>query len=173
MVRATAAAALATRPPAERLTHLPALLADPLRAVRIAAARGLAGLPDEMLSAAQLALRRRGLDEFIAAQQAMADMPSAQINLVLLHADLGNPAAAERHYRRAIAQDRSANAARLGLAGLLAASGAGRRGMGHALIRRRTPKSGGPGLGPVRPEPRWSVLFAPTTPRASRSPSII
>lgn len=121
VVRSTAAAALAARPPAERLSHLPALLADPLRAVRIAAARGLAGLPDGLLSADQLALRRRGLDEFIAAQQAMADMPSAQINLALLHIDLGNPTAAERHYRRAIAQERSANAARLGLARLLAA----------------------------------------------------
>jgi len=121
-VRSAAAASLGARPATERLAHLPALLADPIRAVRITAARGLADIPDAQLTADQIRLRQRGLTEFIAAQEAMADMPSAQINLAQLQLELGKPQAAATHYRRAIAQDPVSNAARLGLARQLVAS---------------------------------------------------
>ncbi len=121
-VRSAAAASLGARPASERLARLPALLADPLRAVRITAARGLADIPEAQLAPDQLRLRQRGIAEFIAAQEAMADMPSAQVNLALLQFELGKPQAAETHYRRAIAQDPASNAARLGLARQLVAS---------------------------------------------------
>lgn len=121
VVRASAAAALATRPARERLARLPALLDDPRRAVRITAARGLADLDDALFDADRRALRRDALGEFVGAQQAMADMPSAQLNLASLHLAQRNGAAAEQHYRRAVAQDPSFNAARIGLAELLAA----------------------------------------------------
>lgn len=121
-VRSAAAASLGARPAPERLARLPALLADPLRAVRITAARGLADIPEAQLAPDQLRLRQRGIAEFIAAQEAMADMPSAQINLAQLQLELGKPQAAETHYRRAIAQDPASNAARLGLARQLVAS---------------------------------------------------
>lgn len=121
-VRSAAAASLGARPAPERLARLPALLADPLRAVRIAAARGLADIPEAQLAPDQIRLRQRGITEFIAAQEAMADMPSAQINLALLQLELGKPQAAATHYRRAIAQDPGSNAARLGLARQLVAS---------------------------------------------------
>jgi len=120
-VRAAAAVAIGARPPAERLARLPALLADPLRAVRLAAARGLADIPEARLTPEQSRQRQRGLAEFIAAQQAMGDMPSAQLNLAQLHTETGKPQAAQIHYRRAIAQDPGANVPRLGLARLLAA----------------------------------------------------
>ena len=122
VVRATAAAAFAVRPAEERLARLPALLSDPLRAVRIAAARGLADVDEGRLSTEQRAQLHAGLAAFVAAQQAMADMPSAQLNLAGLAAARRDPAGAERHYRRALARDAQLQAARLGLATLLAGS---------------------------------------------------
>ena len=122
VVRATAAAAFAARPAEERLAHLPALLSDPLRGVRIAAARGLADMDEGRLTTEQRAQLHVGLAAFVAAQQAMADMPSAQLNLASLAATRRDAAGAERHYRRALSQDPQVQAARLGLATLLAGS---------------------------------------------------
>jgi predicted CXXCH cytochrome family protein len=122
VVRATAVATFAAQPAEERLAHLPALLSDPLRAVRIAAARGLADIDEGRLSTDQRTQLHTGLAAFVAAQQAMADMPSAQLNLAGLASARRDPAGAERHYRRALAQDPQVQAARLGLATLLAGS---------------------------------------------------
>lgn len=122
VVRATATAAFAARPAEERLAQLPALLSDPLRAVRIAAARGLADIDESRLNAEQRTQLHAGLAAFVAAQQAMADIPSAQLNLAGLASARRDPAGAERHYRRALAQDGQVQAARLGLATLLAGS---------------------------------------------------
>ena len=72
------------------------------------------------LSAAR---RRALLADFVAAQQAMADMPSAQFNLAALARVQGDAEGAERHYRRAIGREPGFQAARLGLATLLAAHG--------------------------------------------------
>jgi len=121
-VRAAAAISLASRPPAERLAGLAPLLDDPLRAVRISAARGLADLPDDALAPDHRPLRRQGLADFIAAQQAMGDMPAAQVNLALLYAETGDPARAQTHFRRALAQDPVSNAPRLAFARFLLAS---------------------------------------------------
>ena len=122
VVRAAAAISLAARPAPERLAGLAPLLDDPLRAVRISAARGLADLPDDALPPGRQPLRRQGLADFIAAQQAMGDMPAAQVNLALLHADTGDLARAQTHFRRAVAQDPVSNAPRLALARFLVAT---------------------------------------------------
>lgn len=119
VVRAAAATALAGWPAAERLAHLPALLADPLRAVRMAAARSLADVDESRLEPAVRARLHAGLDEFARAQAAMADMPSAQLNLASLALARRDPAGAERHYRRALQQDATVQAGRIGLASLL------------------------------------------------------
>src|SRR5205814_199578 len=58
LVRATAAGATETLPPAERAPLAASLLEDPVRAVRVAAARTLAGVPRGLLSSRQ----QRGLD---------------------------------------------------------------------------------------------------------------
>ena len=142
-VRTAAAAALSIRPATERLDRLPALLADPLRAVRITAARGLADIPADRLDADQRRLREQGIAGFIAAQQAMADMPSAQMNLAQLYLDLGKPFEAEHHYRRAIAQLPSGNDARLALARLLVDQGRGEQ--ATQLLRDGVPASSQPG----------------------------
>jgi tetratricopeptide (TPR) repeat protein len=143
VVRAAAAAALAARPAAERLARLPALLDDPRRAVRITAARGLADLADADLPVERRPLRRHGLTEFVAAQRAMGDMPSAQLNLATLFLSQRDAAGAERHYRLAIAQDPVPNAGRLGLAELLA--GSGREDEAAQLLRAGLAKSANPG----------------------------
>ncbi|MFP5401286.1 MAG: ammonia-forming cytochrome c nitrite reductase subunit c552 [Gammaproteobacteria bacterium] len=143
VVRATAAAAFAVRPAEERLARLPALLSDPLRAVRIAAARGLADVDEGRLSTEQRAQLHAGLAAFVAAQQAMADMPSAQLNLAGLAAARRDPAGAERHYRRALAQDAQLQAARLGLATLLA--GSAREDEAERVLREGLARSAQPG----------------------------
>ena len=122
VVRAAAAMGLAGRPAPERLAGLAPLLDDPLRAVRISAARGLADLPDDALPPDRRGLRRQGLAEFAAAQQAMGDMPAAQVNLARLHADTGDAARARLHFGRAVAQDPVSNAPRLAFARFLLAS---------------------------------------------------
>jgi len=143
VVRATAAATFATRPADERLALLPALLSDPLRAVRIAAARGLASIDEEQLTTGQRPQLHAGLAAFVAAQQAMADMPSAQLNLASLASTRHDPAGAERHYRRALTQDPQVQAARLGLATLLA--GSAREDEAERVLREGLAHSAQPG----------------------------
>ena len=143
VVRATAAAALGNAPGDERLARLPGLLTDPLRAVRIAAARGLADIDERQLTPAQRTDLHAGLAAFVAAQQAMADMPSGQLNLAGLAAARRDAAGAERHYRRALAQDAQLQAARLGLATLLA--GSAREDAAEQLLREGLPHSAQPG----------------------------
>ncbi|HRO35241.1 cytochrome c3 family protein [Thauera sp.] len=119
-VRTSAAAAFALRPAEERVAQLSPLLADPLRAVRITAARALADLPATALAPELQDRQRAALAEFIAAQQAMADMPSAQLNLAGLALAQGDAPAAEQRLRRALQREPALDAARLGLATLLA-----------------------------------------------------
>lgn len=119
-VRTSAAAAFALRPAEERVAQLSPLLADPLRAVRITAARALADLPVAALAPTLQDRQRAALAEFIAAQQAMADMPSAQLNLAGLALAQGDAPAAEQRLRRALQREPALDAARLGLATLLA-----------------------------------------------------
>ena len=57
-VRAAAADSLDAVPAAQRLYALAPLLSDPVRAVRIAAARGLSSLPPDQLAAQRAGLRR-------------------------------------------------------------------------------------------------------------------
>ena len=119
-VRTSAAAAFALRPAEERVAQLSPLLNDPLRAVRITAARALADLPATALAPELQDRQRAALAEFIAAQQAMADMPSAQLNLAGLALAQGDAPAAEQRLRRALQREPALDAARLGLATLLA-----------------------------------------------------
>jgi predicted CXXCH cytochrome family protein len=142
-VRAAAAAAFALRPKAERLNALPPLLGDARRAVRIAAARSLADVSDSELPPQHFAALRMALDEYILAQQAMADMPAAQLNLATLFAVQVKPVQAEQHYRRAIAQDASVTAAHVGLATLL--SGSGRDDEARQVLRAGLPHAAQPG----------------------------
>jgi Flp pilus assembly protein TadD len=79
-----------------------ALLQDPVRAVRIAAASLLAGAPSETLTSEQRAALDKAVQEYVAAQQINADRPEAQLNLGLLYSRKGDVKKAEEHYRQAL-----------------------------------------------------------------------
>lgn len=105
LVRATAAATGGRAVP-------PRLLDDPLLAVRIAAAGSLAGVP---MLAARVQPR---LDEFRRAQEAMADLPAARLNLAALARSQGDLELAARELRTALTFDSGLDEARVALAGL-------------------------------------------------------
>lgn len=95
-------------------------LDDPIRAVRIAAARSLAPFGEQALPRPFRFSQRRSLAEFIAAQKTMADMPAAQLNMASLYAQTSQSRQALEHYQRALQQDSGFTAARLGMADSLA-----------------------------------------------------
>lgn len=119
LVRATAARAAAHLPPPERLTLLGPLLGDTLRAVRIAAARGLATLPAAALPPELAAPLERAFAEWRESQALSADMPWSHLNLAVVHEERGETDAAIAAYRHALEQDPVFLPARFNLATLL------------------------------------------------------
>ena len=118
LVRASAAGGLDRLPPQRRVAALAPLLADPIRAVRIEAARGLAGVPRALLGdTRRAALAARA--ELVSAQTAAADQPAAHLNLGVLAAAEDRPEDAETAYRTAIRLDPFFLPARFNLATLL------------------------------------------------------
>jgi Flp pilus assembly protein TadD len=99
------------------------LLDDPLRGVRIAAARTLAASTRGEVDAARKRALDKGIAEYRAAQSAMSDAPAAHLALAGLDEDLDRAPSAAREYRLALAMDRQLVPARLGLARVLAAQG--------------------------------------------------
>ena len=115
-VRAAAAASLEPLEASLRVPALAPLLKDPLRAVRIAAARSLASLPADQFDAATRAAFDTALAEYFAAQSVALDMPGNQLNLAVVHALTGRDDLAEAHYRKALAIDPDFTPARANLA---------------------------------------------------------
>jgi len=102
LVRMAAPSALsATAAPATVRAMLP-LLADPLRAVRIQAARALAGVDPREMTRAQTQALAAASQELDAAERIDADRPEAHLNLGLLAVQRGDPAQAEAEYRTAL-----------------------------------------------------------------------
>ncbi|QDF97902.1 hypothetical protein CJ010_15870 [Azoarcus sp. DD4] len=123
LVRAAAARAaqmLEARARAERLVPL---LDDPVRLVRIDAARSLADVPEALLSGAALAARRRAFEELVASELAAAELPESHLNLGTLHARSGDAAAAEAAFRQALTLDPRSVPARVNLADLYRQTG--------------------------------------------------
>ncbi len=104
-VRRAAARALEGADPALRLELLAPLLDDPVRAVRMEAARALVGVPRDRLTDAQRAALDRGLAEYIAAEQWNADRPESHVNLGLLYVAQRRFAEAEAALRLALEVD--------------------------------------------------------------------
>jgi predicted CXXCH cytochrome family protein len=105
LVRGAAVEALGGAAPEARAQLLYRMLADPVRSVRIAAARGLVGVPAERANVEQRAALAKGLEEYVAAQRFNADRPEARSNLGALYAEQGNVAQAEAEFRQALAID--------------------------------------------------------------------
>ena len=149
LVRLGAARAISALPPANALTIGTGLLSDPLRAVRVEAARSLAGTPKTALSP-QLAKRlRAALNELIEVEQASADRPESQVNLSQIYANQGNAAGAEQALKNALHLDPGFVPALVSLADLYRALG--RDGEGETLLRRAA------GLAPAAAEPRHAL----------------
>ncbi len=88
-----------------RLALLGRLLEDPLRAVRIDAARALADVPPEHLTPEQRAALDRGLTDYRRAQEINADRADAQVSLGLLADRRRESDVAQRAYQRSISLD--------------------------------------------------------------------
>lgn len=119
LVRAAAAGTLERVDPQARIAALVPLLDDPVRAVRIAAARALTSLPRAALEARQALRLDAALAEVVDAEMASADLPGAHLNLGILRLRSGDPDAAEADYRTALRLDPGFTPARFNLANLL------------------------------------------------------
>ena len=82
------------------------LLSDPVRAVRVEAARALAGVDPNTMTAEQRTAFDSAYRELVAAEMVDADRPEAHLNLGLLHLRRQLPAEAEAEYRTALRLDR-------------------------------------------------------------------
>jgi Flp pilus assembly protein TadD len=133
LVRMSAAAALERLSPAERIRHVGPLLADPVRAVRIEAARALAGAPEASFDPAQRRMFAAALADLRGADAAMADMPSSHVSVAMLHERRGEREAAVGAYTTALAMDPRLLPARTNLASLY--SEMGRNGEAERLLR--------------------------------------
>ncbi len=123
LVRKTAGDALATAPADKRIALLRPLLTDPVRAVRMAAARWLAGLPTTDWSPADQAALHSALDEYVAAQTFNADRPESYNNLGMLYADQQQWPQAEAALKHAMGMDKGMVVTWLNLADVYRARG--------------------------------------------------
>jgi predicted CXXCH cytochrome family protein len=123
LLRATAVAGLEAVPPQLRLALAAPLLEDPVRAVRIQAARVLASLPASEFEPTQRRALGAALAEYRDAQSAQPDTPEAHLNLAVIEADRGRGEQAEQSYRTAIRLDPDFFPARANLAMLYNAMG--------------------------------------------------
>ena len=111
-------------PPVDRVAELAPLLSDPVRSVRIEAARLLAPAPAQAgLDGKYKKSFDQALAEFEAAQTVNADRPEALANLGNLYLSRGELARAEQAYRQAITLDPHFVPASANLADLYRASG--------------------------------------------------
>jgi Tfp pilus assembly protein PilF len=85
-----------------RARALGPLLRDPVRAVRAAAGRTLADVPDSLLEPAARAARDAALEEWRGAQRVDGGRAAARVNLAALHAERGELDAAERELQVAL-----------------------------------------------------------------------
>ncbi|MCV2359324.1 tetratricopeptide repeat protein [Paucibacter sp. TC2R-5] len=122
-VRAASADSLEAAPAAQRLATLGPMLSDPVRAVRIAAARSLSSLPANEIGFSLKPAFDAALAEYIATQNVSLDMPGAQLNLAVIRQNQGANDLAEQHYLTALKIDPDFTPARANLSQLYSATG--------------------------------------------------
>ncbi len=134
LVRLAAPAMLAGRPSPTIIKEVTSLLSDPIRAVRIQAARALAGVDPSTLTSAQRSAYDSANKELVAAEMINADRPEAHLNLGLLAVRQGRADEAEAQYQTALRLDPSFVPAMLNLADLDRTRGMDQE--GAALLRK-------------------------------------
>ncbi|MDA1316293.1 MAG: tetratricopeptide repeat protein [Acidobacteria bacterium] len=102
LVRAGVASVLQNLPPDALRASLAPLLNDPLRSVRVEAARVVGSLPGRMLGSLDPEAFGAAFAEFEQAQLAHGDMPGSHLNLGAVYAAQGDAAQAEQQYLAAI-----------------------------------------------------------------------
>ncbi|HET7716700.1 MAG TPA: tetratricopeptide repeat protein [Bauldia sp.] len=132
LVRRSAVGAFGSLPP-QYQTPLMGVADDPVRDVRLEAARRIAEIPETALEPDAVVPRERLIAEFRAAQTENADWPQAHHNLGLLETALGRYDAAERAFRDALKVDPLFVPAAVNLADVLQA--AGRDAEGEPVLR--------------------------------------
>ncbi|WP_162180411.1 tetratricopeptide repeat protein [Methylocapsa aurea] len=105
LVRAAAPRALPAAPARAMVQAMAPLLGDSVRAVRIEAARALAGADQQMMTPEQQTAFAAAYLELFDAEMLDADRPEAHLNLGLLETRMRRPAAAEEQYRTALRLD--------------------------------------------------------------------
>ncbi|HEV3447606.1 MAG TPA: tetratricopeptide repeat protein, partial [Gemmataceae bacterium] len=115
-VRRSAVAALEGMRPGTRLAQVGPLLTDPVRAVRIEAARVLSSVPAGEFDTDKRARFEAAIAEYVAAQQVSLDMPGAHLNLAVVAESQGHIAEAEKEYLAALKLDPDFTPGRLNLA---------------------------------------------------------
>ena len=103
-VRSQAVRSLEPLSPQDRVHLAAPLLTDPSLAVRIEAARLLAGTPSGLSDAQKTALDR-DIAELIAAEMVSAERPESHMNLALVYAQMGRNGAAESELKTALRLD--------------------------------------------------------------------
>ena len=105
MVRIAGAEMLERLPPQSRVQTIAPLLSDPIRGVRIVAARALADVSDAELGANQRGARQRAMAEYEASLLRDADWPASNVNLGNLRLRQGRIDEARAAFERALALD--------------------------------------------------------------------
>src|SRR5208337_3473485 len=105
LVRREAVRSLEPLSPQVRVRMAAPLLTDPIRSVRIEAARLLAGTQPDLLQDAQKASLERAIAELIASEMASAERPENHMNMALLYAQTGRTSEAESELQTALRLD--------------------------------------------------------------------
>src|SRR5271165_2536782 len=105
LVRREAVQALEPLPPKDRVRLAAPLLTDPVRSVRNAAGRLLAGTSPDLLQDSQKAALERAISELIASEMVSAERPESHMNLALLYAQMGRTGDAETELKTALRLD--------------------------------------------------------------------
>jgi len=103
VVRDGALSAAEAIDPGERLPLVSPLLRDPVRTVRIDAARTLASVPRDMMNSSERANFETALAEYVQSQLVDADRAEAHLNLAGVYVEQGELDRAEGEYRSALA----------------------------------------------------------------------
>jgi predicted CXXCH cytochrome family protein len=105
LVRMAVPRALPASPSPRMARTVAPLLVDPVRAVRVEAARALAGADPQAMTAEQRNALGDAVQELVAAEMVDADRPEAHLNLGLLNIKRRQPTEAEVQYRTALRLD--------------------------------------------------------------------